>query len=713
MQKGWAGAGNIREIENIVVWVIGSDGGDYHMDSAAVTGALSQKVDQDSVTVDTAFLFETGQKMATIVHAYELYDYITHTLRTYCHAAVTGLARSTEDKLIGQIMSVDAASVILSKAIAVMGRGLRGAPIAVPMVFRKGPGFSSALWDEAIFLSADEPADGSISRGSNRNLGKLFGLGRVYGFPFRYDGKLYVTAGVILSEGQTLTPSQCTTAELFLSQAMLAARPFLEPQGSEDVVHLDSGDDQYRSLFDQSDAAVLIVEDKIVVDCNAQVNTVFGVPAAKLVGNPVSALVPRDVYARICDRMEQRIAAALGGEAQEFEMTANLPDGRKRIVEMRMLPLDLPAGKRVIQVISRDCSERRQMEEALRSSEARYRELFETLSDGIVIFDEQIRLVDCNRALLEMLGYDRLDKLRVVRGLDLIPLEYHELVRMALRGLDGGGYKEYETECLTHSGERVLVLVRIWGRRDAQGQMVGGWAVIRNITDERRMENQVAHIEKFRLLGELAAAISHEIRNPLTTVRGFAQFLASRPECTLADKEIYQLMLSEVDSATTIIRDFLDMARPTGAKRERFSLSDLLQSLGRVLESQALLQRVQIRMVISPDLRIIGDPGQIRQVFVNLAQNALQAMPEGGELTLSAEIAGCEGLVRVRDTGIGISPANLERIGRPFFTTRSGGTGLGLTTCFRIVRAHGGSIQVQSELGRGTEFAVRLPARLE
>ncbi|MGE5653724.1 MAG: two-component system sensor histidine kinase NtrB, partial [Bacillota bacterium] len=194
-------------------------------------------------------------------------------------------------------------------------------------------------------------------------------------------------------------------------------------------------------------------------------------------------------------------------------------------------------------------------------------------------------------------------------------------------------------------------------------------------------------------------------------VRGFAQLLASRADCSPDDKEIYQLMLGEVDSATTIIRDFLDMARPTGPKRERCSLGELLQSLVRVLETQALMQHVEIRSVIDPKLTIVGDATQMRQVFLNLAQNAIQAMPDGGRMTVSAELVGDQAVVRVVDTGVGISPANLERLGRPFFTTREGGTGLGLTTCYRIVRAHGGNITVMSELGQGTEFTVQLPSK--
>jgi two-component system sporulation sensor kinase A len=421
----------------------------------------------------------------------------------------------------------------------------------------------------------------------------------------------------------------------------------------------------------------------------------------------VSALTHLNINSK--DRLLASLDLAEQNQVQTLELSFDHVKIGRRLLEIRLLPLTLPAGRCMVQMIAQDVTERRQMEEALRESQARYRELFETSHDGIVIADSDGRLLDCNKAFIELLGYESVGQLRGLHFSDVTPEEYSDLDIQMKTLLNDENFQEYEKEYCRRSGGRVLVWVRIWNRRDAKGNIIGSWALIRDITTARRVESDISAIEKFRLLGELAAAISHEIRNPLTTVRGFLQLLSSRPTCSGEDQEFFQLMISEIDSATTIIKDFLDLARPVGPKRETISLSDLLTSLARIMESKAIMQRVEIKTQIEPGIKIIGDPSQLRQVYVNLLQNAFQAMPNGGILTITVGREEDTAVVRIGDTGVGIPADHLDRIGRPFFTTRPGGTGLGLTTCYRIVSSHVGKITVNSEVGVGTTFSVHLP----
>ncbi len=363
--------------------------------------------------------------------------------------------------------------------------------------------------------------------------------------------------------------------------------------------------------------------------------------------------------------------------------------------------------------LQRALAERRRQsaEAALAESEVRYRELFETSCDGIVVIDANWRIIECNRAYLELLGYQDVGELQGRSITEITPPEYHALeLQIFSEELTVQGYSdEYEKEYYRKDGSRVPVSIRAWSRPGADGTPRGYWAIVRDISALRKMEESSSAMEKYRILGELAAAISHEVRNPLTTVRGFLQYFGSKPNYTAEDKEFFQLMIRELDSATTIIGDFLDTARPSKLRVQELDLATITASLCRVMESRAILQKVELKAEVDGPLMIQGDAGQIRQVLINLLQNALQAMPNGGSLHVGCGIEDGQAKVAIADTGVGIPPENLEKIGRPFFTTKPGGSGLGLSTCFRIMNSHRGRIEVQSEWGQGTTFTCYLP----
>ncbi|MGE5653054.1 MAG: two-component system sensor histidine kinase NtrB [Bacillota bacterium] len=340
-------------------------------------------------------------------------------------------------------------------------------------------------------------------------------------------------------------------------------------------------------------------------------------------------------------------------------------------------------------------------------SETRYRQLFETSCDGIVMLDAHGRFNDCNRAYLGLLGYESVDEIRGKSIFDITPSEYHPLdLRVLREDLPVRGYSdEYEKEYYRKDGSRIPVVVRAWLTPGESGPR----AIVRDLSPLRMMEENSSAMEKYRILGESAAAISHEVRNPLTTVRGFLQHFSSKPIYSDDDKEFFELMIKELDSATTIISDFLDTARPSRLKLQEFDLAAVVASLCRVMESRALLQKVDMATDTAGPMMVCGDAGQIRQVLINLLQNALQAMPAGGSLTVRCSVEDSMARVEIADTGVGIPFENLEKIGRPFFTTKPGGSGLGLSTCYRIIGTHRGRIAVESEIGKGTTFTCYLP----
>ncbi len=355
--------------------------------------------------------------------------------------------------------------------------------------------------------------------------------------------------------------------------------------------------------------------------------------------------------------------------------------------------------------------QRQRAESALVESEARYRELFATSCDGIVVLNPDGQFVDCNKAYLDLLGYETIEELRTKTAFEVTPPEYHALdLRAIAEALASRGYSdEYEKEYYRRDGTRVPVSIRSWSPRARDTRPTNRWAIVRDVSPLRQMEESSNIMEKYRILGELAAAISHEVRNPLTTVRGFLQHFSSKPTYSAEDKEFFELMIKELDSATTIISDFLETARPSRMKVQDFDLVPIVLSLCRVMESRAVMQKVEMIAEAASPLLVRGDLGQIRQVLINILQNALQAMPTGGTLSVRCSIQDGMARIEITDTGTGIPPENLEKIGRPFFTTKPGGSGLGLSTCFRIMGAHRGRIEVASEAGKGTTFACYLP----
>ncbi len=229
----------------------------------------------------------------------------------------------------------------------------------------------------------------------------------------------------------------------------------------------------------------------------------------------------------------------------------------------------------------------------------------------------------------------------------------------------------------------------------------------------RGLETEVAHRERLSALGNLAATVAHEIRNPLNAISMGLQRLRAEFQPT-QDEDQYsrltELMLGEVRRLNSTVEQFLSLARPLEIKPEELWVQDVLNELATLVEGGAQRSKVQIQVVAPltlPSLK--ADREYLRQTLLNLILNGLQAMPEGGTLTLEATTLKGNFLISVTDTGIGIAPENLPRIFEPYFTTKSKGSGLGLAIARRTVEAHGWTITVSSEAGRGCRFQISLP----
>ena len=280
--------------------------------------------------------------------------------------------------------------------------------------------------------------------------------------------------------------------------------------------------------------------------------------------------------------------------------------------------------------------------------------------------------------------------------------------------LDAAGpILEKEMECQLGDGRTVPLEVIATRLQDDEGTLFGYAILFRDLTEVQRLKSEVERSRRLAAIGSLAAGVAHEIRNPLSSIKGFATVLRERHRENPEDQRIADIMISEVERLNRVIGQLLEFSRPLTMNRKDSAIEPILQHTVKMIEEQARKKGIDIRTEFPegvPDLFI--DPDKMTQVFLNLSLNAVNAMDTGGTLSLKISRPEVRTIrVDVADKGTGIRPDELGRIFDPYFTTRPSGTGLGLPIAQRIVEAHGGKIAVASQQGKGTVFSVFLPCR--
>ena len=237
-------------------------------------------------------------------------------------------------------------------------------------------------------------------------------------------------------------------------------------------------------------------------------------------------------------------------------------------------------------------------------------------------------------------------------------------------------------------------------------------AVIRDLTEQRRIEEQFRRQEKLTAMGELASSVAHEIRNPLNSISMTAQRFQKDFEPKEYREEFYTLaktMQSEVERVSNIIKQFIQFARPPKLNPTDVQISEFIQRLVSVVESEARAQNITLKVNTKGDGTARFDRAQMQQVMLNIIQNAFHAMEDGGTLTLICTTNDKQVEFKIADTGSGISKEALPKIFNLYFTTKFDGTGMGLSMAHQIVTEHGGRIEVESEAGKETLFTISIP----
>ncbi|KAA0566551.1 GHKL domain-containing protein [Bacillus sp. CH30_1T] len=233
--------------------------------------------------------------------------------------------------------------------------------------------------------------------------------------------------------------------------------------------------------------------------------------------------------------------------------------------------------------------------------------------------------------------------------------------------------------------------------------------LIENRLEQNRIKKELMKAEKLNIVSQLAASVAHEIRNPMTTVRGFMQLL-QRETLTNKQKGFIDISIQELDHAQDVINQYLSLAKPQTEEYEVFSLTDTVNESVDVMSTYAVMNSIQIIRNIENDLMIKGIKIEVKQVLLNLLKNAIEAVKENGEITAAANVhKDGRMMIVIQDNGAGMPPEQLKVLGRPYYSTKEKGTGLGLTVCYQIVKRMKGEIQVESERGVGTTFRIFFP----
>ncbi|WP_080843681.1 PAS domain-containing sensor histidine kinase [Cytobacillus gottheilii] len=340
-------------------------------------------------------------------------------------------------------------------------------------------------------------------------------------------------------------------------------------------------------------------------------------------------------------------------------------------------------------------------------NEQHYKSLFEHNPSAVFSFDLEGNYLSVNTAMVKMLGYSEQELLHKT----FLPFVAEEDLDKTLdyyKRAANGTTQNYDTKCLHKNGDIVYLNVTNMPIIVDQ-EVIGVYGIAKNITDRKLTEQKLLKSEKLSAVGQLSASIAHEIRNPLTALKGFLQLIKAS-EGSIKDSYL-EVMSSEMERIELITGELLLLAKPQAHQFKLENIEEIIHNVTTLLGSQALMHNVEIKIVNDEEIPPVSCiANQLKQVFINLIKNALESMQNGGEVLVNVHIKDEQNLfISIADQGEGIPEDILSNIGLPFYTTKQKGTGLGMMTSLRIIEAHNGTMDITSAVGKGTIVSISLP----
>ena len=557
----------------------------------------------------------------------------------------------------------------------------------------------------AIYLDGLDPE----SRYSDESWLARAGLKSAYYLPMLSEGKF--TGAICVASREALAAVQDEHFVQFMEKMATEITVALQRLRLNEELQVIEG--RLGRLFDSARDGIFQTDSEgELVLLNTAAQKLFGVDDLKEV-----SLFLQDIFPEASDMNSLLEKLERDGYVYAYSVRLKGRKGKEFDAELSVNYTDEDVGKRGIEGIIRDVTSRKLLEQELQRSEAFLRQVIEGTTNAIFTLDSHGRISFWNRQLNELSGLtdEALKELRIV---DLVRAEDVESLDKRIRKVLSMSRTIGNVEIIIEKkdGSTITGLLSLAPlQRQSDDRMAVG--AIADITEVKKLENQLIRSERLASMGEIAASVAHEINNPLGIILGFTQDLLSDKGDENEDVEPLKVIEHETQRCAKIVKDLLDMARADTVKRKGVDLPKLIDKTLPLFKLHFRDKNIRLEKDIMPVPRVLGDEHQLQQVLMNVIINSIHAMEaEENMLSISLFNRGAgEGkvdfiILRIKDNGKGIPAEHLDRIFDPFFTTkRKGGSGLGLFIVHRLVEAHGGNITVESSVGVGTTCTITLP----
>jgi len=435
----------------------------------------------------------------------------------------------------------------------------------------------------------------------------------------------------------------------------------------------------------------------------------FGYSVAEVTGLPLDLLLKDRTTELI--RIKQFLEA--GGDAQEFESVMLGKGGSEIHVRMSASLLQESDGRlNGLVALCHDLTPIRQLKTEIEQRDWFFASILRNSADAIFTLDSEEKITSWNKGAEAIFGYS--EKEMLGKSLEVLMPDHlkeeKELEKISVTARVEGFLRSYQTQRITKDGETIDVLFTRTAIRDAQGQLIGYSSVLKDITEQKLLDRHLAQMEKLSAIGELAAGLAHEIKNPLAGIKGAIEIIRDSLAPEHAHSQILGEVLSEVSRIDRSVVNLLSYSKPRKPDLHKVDLLNLIENVISFLKKVADSKSICLHVAVPSEVpQLTGDENELKQLFMNLILNSLEAIQEEGNVWVKITSPFDSRVsVEVTDDGPGIPSEQLGKIFQPFFTSKKNGTGLGLATCKRIVANHGGLIQVQSKVGEGTRFTIDL-----
>jgi two-component system, sporulation sensor kinase A len=467
---------------------------------------------------------------------------------------------------------------------------------------------------------------------------------------------------------------------------------------------LRESEERYRVLVENSPEPIVVYQDLVIVFVNPVAVRLMGAKDPdQLIGLHISHFTTPEDMAVIPEQTQRLFAE--GKASGSFEKRMIRLDKEVIYVEVRAVPIHFQ-GIKSVQLLFRDMTDRKKAESELANREKEFSRVIKLSPEPIVLHQAGI-ITFVNDMGIKLLMGNKTEDFVGRPIFDFFCSSCHPIMMERMKTVvqidDNTEFIELKLKRL--DGEVIDVEVSsICVHKDINYPIIQ--VVIRDLTERKKTEEMIRRSEKLSVAGELAAGVAHEIRNPLTALKGFMQLLMVKKT------DYVDIMLVEIDRISYIVNEFLEMAKPQAINYIACDLRALIDNVILFMHPQALMFNIQMTFSVHSQANVLHcEPNQIKQVYMNVLKNAIESMPLGGQIEISLHTLENGNLMtRIVDQGVGIPGDRMEKIGEPFFSLKESGTGLGLMICHRIVGAHKGKISINSIVNQGTTLEIELPS---